>query len=300
MAYMSYTTNPYLPRLRMQAARKVLYESWGVRQVARYYGVSPGAISKWVQKARLLNGYTRQIPTNSPRPNHHPSELKQDIIDRIVGIRNERGRCAEIVHRQTLKENQIVSLSSVKRTLDRQGLIKKRSPWKKYHEYTQRPEVASVGDLVEIDTVHFFNYDGVTKFYVYTLLDVYSRWAWAVAVARMNTYTTIQFVKEAQKNAPFVFQQLQTDHGSEFSTFFSGNVGIPHRHIHLRSPNENGHLERFNRTIQEECLQKTRRTVSDYQKAILDYLPYYNTERMHLGINFQTPIELTKCFQAIE
>jgi len=28
-------------------------------------------------------------------------------------------------------------------------------------------------------------------------------------------------------------------------------------------------------------------------------LDYYNTERLHMGINFQTPIQLIKCFQAI-
>jgi len=29
------------------------------------------------------------------------------------------------------------------------------------------------------------------------------------------------------------------------------------------------------------------------------YLEYYNTERMHMGIDFKTPNYLIKCFQAI-
>jgi len=29
------------------------------------------------------------------------------------------------------------------------------------------------------------------------------------------------------------------------------------------------------------------------------YLNYYNTERLHMGIQFKTPNSLIKCFQAI-
>ncbi|KKT94859.1 MAG: hypothetical protein UW95_C0001G0133, partial [Parcubacteria group bacterium GW2011_GWC1_45_14] len=28
-------------------------------------------------------------------------------------------------------------------------------------------------------------------------------------------------------------------------------------------------------------------------------LEYYNTERLHMGIDFKTPISLVQCFQAI-
>ena len=38
---MSYTTNPYLPRLRMQTANLVIKDRWSVRQVARHTGVNP-------------------------------------------------------------------------------------------------------------------------------------------------------------------------------------------------------------------------------------------------------------------
>ena len=297
---MSYTTNPYLPKVRMQAARKVLHEGWGVRKTARYYGVSPGSIHNWTKKAGMYNGYTQQIPTMSSCPHSHPNALNPDVVNRIVEIRNDRGRCAEVVHKTMLEEGYSVSLSSVKRTLDRCGLTNKRSPWKRYHPPSERPQALYVGDLVEIDTIHSFIYTSKVKFFVYTLLDVYSRWAWADVVTKINTYASIGFVKNSQINAPFLFKTLQSDHGSEFSTYFTGNVGIPHRHIHVRSPNENGHLERFNRTIQEECFSKVPRNPDAYKKALSKYLHYYNNERMHMGIDFKRPVELTKCSQAID
>ncbi|HCU47457.1 TPA: hypothetical protein DIC39_00105, partial [Patescibacteria group bacterium] len=54
---------------------------------------------------------------------------------------------------------------------------------------------------------------------------------------------------------------------------------------------------RFNRTIQEECLNKIPQTLRVFRKEIPEYLHYYNTERLHLGLNLKTPIE---CVQAID
>lgn len=300
MACMPYTINPNLPKVRLQAAHKVLFRNWGVRQTARYYGVSPGSIHSWVKRARLCNGYTRQIPTKSSRPHYHPNALDLDIVQRIVEIRSDKGRCAEVVHRQMAEEGYSVSLSSVKRTLDRHGLTRKRSPWKRYHPPSDRSKAASAGDLVEIDTIHSFIYTSTVKFFVYTLIDVYSRWAWADVVRRINTYASVKFVREAQQRAGFQFSALQSDHGSEFSTYFTENVGVSHRHIHVRSPNENGHLERFNRSIQEECFSRVPKNPNAYKKVLPEYLHYYNHERMHMGIDFKRPIELTKCSEAID
>ncbi|HDZ85295.1 MAG TPA: hypothetical protein ENH35_01950, partial [Candidatus Moranbacteria bacterium] len=72
-----------------------------------------------------------------------------------------------------------------------------------------------------------------------------------------------------------------------------------HRHSRVRQPNDNSYLERFNRTLQEECLQKVKTNVRIFNRALPVYLEYYNTERLHMGIDFKTPIQLIKCFQAI-
>ena len=49
---------------------------------------------------------------------------------------------------------------------------------------------------------------------------------------------------------------MQSDNGLEFSEHFaqrlkSNNIAL--RHTRLGRPNDNAHIERFNRTIQEEC-----------------------------------------------
>ena len=215
----------------------------------------------------------------------------------IVVQRKKHNRCAEIVHRELQNQGIVVSLSSVKRTLKRQGLIRHRSPWKRWHFSESRPEAILAGDLVQIDTIHFVI--GNRRFYVYTLIDIASRWAYAKVSMRINTHNSLRFVKEAMVIAPFKFKMMQSDHGSEFSVWFTehlGKLGMSHRHIRVRKSNDNGHIERFNRTIQEECLNKTSYNPKAFQKAIMEYLPYYNNERLHLGLNFKTPVE---CVQAI-
>lgn len=292
--YMAYSKNPNLPKVRQQAVNLV-YQGWSTRKVARHFGIGSSTVSKWLKKDR--NWGLRPILTLSSRPYHHPKALSKKIIGTIVEQRRKRNRCAEVVHRELINQGINVSLSSVKRTLKRQGLIKRRSPWKRWHFTENRPEAVLPGDLVQIDTIHFVV--GKQRFYVYTLIDIASRWAYAKVSERINTHLSLRFVKEAMKLSGFKFKMMQSDHGSEFSTWFTENVGkisIKHRHSRVRKANDNGHIERFNRTLQEECLNKVNYNPKSFQKAIVEYLPYYNNERLHLGINFKTPLE---CVQAI-
>ena len=292
--YMAYSKNPFLPRVRMEAVNLV-YQGWKVRQAARHIGVSPGTVSKWIKKDH--NYGLRPIPTESSRPYHHPNELKQEIVDKIIKIRLKHNRCAEVIHQEMINLGLSVSLSSVKRTLTREGLIRKRSPWKRWHFEIKRPLALKPGDLVQIDTIHLIP----GKLYIYTLIDVFSRWAQALVSKRINTHRSLSFACNSEKIFPLSFAMIQSDHGSEFSTYFTENIrtrlGSSHRHSRVRKPSDNGHLERFNRTLQEECLKDYSMNFNTYKKIIPQYIHYYNNERLHLGLNLKTPIE---CFQAID
>jgi transposase InsO family protein len=286
-----------MPKLRAKAVGMVVM-GYGVREVARYFGYRPGTISKWVHK--VPKGGAREIPTGTSRPKHHPKETKNEIVRRIVEVRKlTDGRCAEVVHQMLANEGTKVSLSTVKRVLDRQGLTKKKSPWKRKWKPIERPYVTGEGELVEMDTIHL--YEGTKlKVYIYTLLDVHSRWAYAEASERINTHRTLDFVRRARRKAPFSVQCFQTDHGSEFSQNFTERVRVVHRHTRVRKPNDNAHVERFNRTIQEECLSKLPFSVEIINKNLPSYLKYYNEKRLHLGLNLKTPLQSLKCFQAID
>lgn len=265
-----------------------------MRKAARHIGVEPSTVSRWVRRVGWEN--IRTIPTLSSRPHRHPNELSPHIVQAAIDIRKSHGRCAEVVRQEMHDAGYSISLSSVKRTLNRYGLTKKRSPWKRYHAPMERPYVACPGDLVEVDTIHMGPHRP-GRLYVYTLLDVLSRWAWADVAMRITTHQSLRFVDVAQSKALFVFRTIQSDHGPEFSAYFTENVQVKgpiHRHSRVRQPNDNAHLERFNRTLQEECLRKIPQTLQAYKKEIPDYLHYYNNERLHLGLGLKTPQQVLR------
>lgn len=125
---MAYTTNPKLPRLRMQAVLMVR-RGQSIRAVARYYGYSHSTVSRWVHKAPFDGRET--IPTLRSKPKSHPRSLSKKVVTAVVAERLRTGRCAEVIHASLAKQGVVVSLSSVKRTLGRQELLKSRTKWRK-------------------------------------------------------------------------------------------------------------------------------------------------------------------------
>jgi putative transposase len=116
----------------------------------------------------------------------------------------------------------------------------------------------------------------------------------------MNAATSLKFVREAEKEAGFKFNMMQSDHGPEFGRWFVSQIKKSHRYTRIGKPNDNAHIERFNRTLQEECLDKISNDVSEINRQLKVYLQYYNSERLHMGISLHVPIQLiTKRFQAI-
>lgn len=288
--YMAYSNNPHLPRVRMEAV-KLVRMGWSTRKVARHLGFTHSAIVKWTQR---MPSRLRYLPTQSSRPHHHSQELDEAMTQRILEYRvKSKSRGAFFLHYLLKEEGCDISLSSVKRVL-RRNEMSRFSKWKKWHSYPPRPKPEAPGSLVEIDTIHEWL---PHRLYVYTLLDVCSRWAYASPILRIGADQSARFVRQAQEMAPFSFSTLQSDHGSEFSKWFTKKIlerGMSHRHSRIRTPNDNAHLERFNRTIQDECLRHIPFSLRSWQKEIPEYLRYYNTRRPHMGLNMKTPAEIVK------
>lgn len=291
---MAYTSNPKLPRLRMQAVLRVR-RGESIRAVARHLGYSHSTVVRWVAKAPFDGRET--IPTLRSKPKSHPRALAPEIVDAIVAERLAHKRCAEVIQATLAKRGVVVSLSSVKRTLKRQELIAPRK-WKRYRPPVARPPADAPGSLVQTDTIHFLDWQTKQKFYLYTVIDLHTRMAYAAVHDRISQRWSYQTLLEAKSLFGFSFQTVQADNGPEFSTWLKDMLrskGILLRHSRVRQSNDNAHIERFNRTIQQELLG-TRPLRGQVTQARLDeYIHYYNHDRLHMGIELQTPIEaLTK------
>jgi transposase InsO family protein len=288
---MPYTSNPKLPHLRMQAVLRVR-RGESIRAVARNLGYSHSTVVRWVARAPFDG--RESIPTLRSKPKSHPRMLAPEIVAAIVTERLTHGRCAEVVHATLAKRGVVVSLSSVKRTLKRQELIAPKSKWKRYRPPVARPPADAPGSLVQTDTIHFVDWSTKEKFYLYTVIDLHTRMAYAAVHTRLSQRWSYQTLLEAQSLFGFVFTTVQADNGPEFATWLKDMLkskAILLRHSRVRQSNDNAHIERFNRTIQQELLGTKPLRENVTQTLLNNYVRYYNHDRLHLGIELQTPYE---------
>lgn len=316
---MAYSNNPNLPRARASALRMLLQDGVPLGVVAKRYGVHRTTIYRWKNKWRELNkhveftnpnrptrpvsmsnkfSYCRWlIPTGSARPHTSPNALPNETVDRILTLRYELKKCAEVIwFYLTNNEGVCVSLSSVKRTLARNHEYDRPKHKKKlYRTNIKRPTVTKPGDLVEIDTVHLVDPNTRTRKYIYTVIDLATRMSYARVYPRLSPACAAETALLARDTFGFTFSVLQSDNGSEFGKFFRDRIsgaGITHRHTRPHRPNDNAHIERFNRTLRKECIgnyMSSHRTLDYVQNKLDKFLDYYNYNRIHLSLNCKTP-----------
>jgi transposase InsO family protein len=242
-----------------------------------------------------LAACTWRIPTKSSRPHSCKRAISLTVVERIRYYRRQYGRCAVIVHAYCVREGTAVSLATVRRVLNRLGLVMRRK-WKRgYRPPVARPDATKPGDLVQTDTVHLYNYATKGRTYLYTLVDVYSRWSYSEHHGVLSQALAAAVIRRGEAYAGFHFQMVQADNGPEFGAYFEKLLkarGSSVRHSRVRRPNDNAFVERFNRTIQEECTGSSGPVTKDLQGKVLAYLAYYNDERLHLGIQCRTPREM--------
>jgi len=169
-----------------------------------------------------------------------------------------------------------------------------------YRTYSKfkRPIAEKPGSLVQIDTTHYVNSD-YSRSYIYAVIDLYSRMAYAEFQPRISSLVTLDVVNRVQKYFPFNLEVIQTDNGQEFGQkflYYLNKQDIQLRHTRIRKPNDNAHIERFNRTIQEEYFRGMNPKPITANKKIKKYLKYYNFDRPHLGINCLTPDQMLRSF----
>lgn len=317
---MAYSNNPNLPRARATALRLLIADGLPAGMVANKCGVHRSTIWRWKQKWLELNQHVQftnpnrpsrpvslksklfackwRIATLSPAPHSFPRAICEQVVRRVLELRQLLKRCAEVIWNHITQADGIaISLSSVRRILRRhycfEGARKKRVR----PDNPKRPHPTYPGELVQTDTIHYICPLTYRRRYVYTVIDLYSRMAYAEVHSRILPGKATQVIARAQASFGFRFSMVQADNGPEFGCYFSqrlAGMGIAVRHSRLGRPNDNAHIERFNRTVQEECLGRLTYKTSNKQVQVqlTSYLDYYNHERVHLGLQLRKPIEM--------
>jgi transposase InsO family protein len=169
--------------------------------------------------------------------------------------------------------------------------LKKQKKLRKSKEFrAEKP-----GDLVEVDTVVKFAW-GVKR-YIVTAVDIHSRYSFAYCYKKHDSASTKDFIKKLETVAPFKIKSIQTDNGSEFCLYFRDYLkeqNIIHYWNYPGKPYRQGHIEKYNRTIQEEFVDQNEVLLDDtniFNQKLSDWLIWYNTKRFHWGLNLETPVD---------
>lgn len=213
------------------------------------------------------------------------------IIEKRVNLKH---RCAEIIKAELKKDNINVSTATIKRIIRKNNLSRKSPLIIIDGTKFPRPNIVDPGDMVQMDTIHYIDKDG-SRFFVYAAIDIATRFAFLKYSPRINTTSTVNAAKAMFKKMPFSIRLIQTDNGGEFSQGFhtflkTQNVLL--RKTRVRKPNDNAHVERFIRTVKEECFDRKLPERKYIQNQLSEYIQFYNHSRLHLGIDCLTPYEL--------
>lgn len=316
---MAYYRGKDIEKSRGNAIQEIILEKRSIAQVARRFGKNRSTIYRWIKKWRMQQNVLLEnpgrpsrslgkvfrwqsvkwnIPTLSSAPKTHPNALNADIISAILRVRQRKYECAEIIHYKLAKEGINISLSSIKRVIKRNELWRKK---RRYRWNEKRPLPTAPGELIQTDTVHYVNPLNHSKMYIYTVIDLYTRMAYAKISPNLSEKGAAETIFEAQKFMSFPFKMVQSDNGAEFQNHFQGRLnskGIKTRHSRVRHPNDDAHIERFNRTLRKECIGQynPNKNINFIDHKLNRFIRYYNYDRIHLGIGLKTPYEvLQRC-----
>ena len=317
---MAYSINPNLPKARATALQLLIQEKLSLQVVANRCGVHRSTIYRWRQKWLKINqnvqlaNYDRPnrtpgvkfrfaalswlIPTLSSRPIHSPNAVPEPVVELVLRLRRLLKRCAEVIWHHLISDNGVtISLSSVRRILKRHQYINGRRKQVRPSNPI-RPLVTKPGELIQADTIHYVCPYTKRRRYVYTVIDLYSRMAYAEVHGHIRPGMAAKAILRAMEQFGYSFNMVQTDNGLEYGHYFE-RVLKKHtdavKHSRLGRPNDNAHIERFNRTIQDGCLGRYldhKATNSQIQSRINKYLEFYNQKRVHLGLQLRTPAEM--------
>lgn len=319
---MAYSINPNLPKARAFAMRLLIREQLPVQLVANRCGVHRSTVWRWKRKWDKLNERiefgnpnrpsrpvsltnklsfcTWRIPTSISRPHTSPTAVSAELVRLVLAVRAQLKRCAEVVwHHLVTVLGVVVSLSSVRRILKRAGVASGRKN-RVRRDNPRRPVVTAPGELVQTDTIHHVDPKTGRRLYYYTVIDLYTRMTHVILVPKLNAGLAARTVLEAQRLWGFTISMVQADNGPEYGRYFEQQMkraNIQTRHSRLHRPNDNAHIERFNRTIQTESIGyywNKSVPLSSQQAKLTAWLEYYNTQRVHLGIQLLTPMQMLR------
>jgi transposase InsO family protein len=267
-------------------------QSRGKRQVLMALGIPKSSYYRWRQG--------QPYPGNRKRPWNRITPAEED---KILAVARES---PELSSRQlsawiTDNEGFAVSESTVYRILRREGLVKRQetqlSAAKEYHTKTTRPHQMWATDA------SYFRVVGWGYYYLVTVMDDYSRFILGWKLQKdMSANSLIEVVQKAvdatgMTDVPVEDRtKLLSDNGAGYVSRAFRNylnlVGIGHILAAPFHPQTNGKVERYQQSLKREVNQLPYDLPNQLDKAIADFVDYYNYRRYHKALGNVTPADV--------
>ena len=280
------------------------WKKYGLEAVEEAYGVKRRTLFLWQRKLREKQGRLEALNCGS----RAPKKIRQRrydwrMVEEITRLRFEHPNLGEKKLYPLLFEfclplklrcpkpvtiGRIIHDKGGIRTAPLRTNGKGKILPPKRHRVVRKPKdmvATHPGHLVALDTVERFVH-GIRR-YVITCEDINSRFAFAWGTTSHASKAAEEFFEQWQRIFPYPTTFVLTDNGSEFKKYFSARLGelqITHYHTYPRTPKMNAHVERFNRTIQEEFVDYHAVLLLEtatFNEKLMDWLLWYNTKRVH-------------------
>lgn len=272
----------------------------GVARTARENGTTARTVYRWRRRTTFVD--------RSSRPHHSPRRTPDDVEATIVGLRLELRWGPDL-----LGPYLALHPSTVHRVLRRHNAHRLSHLFPKpRRSFGQFPDLAP-GELIAIDTKALGSIErgggrrhhgegprgpNVGWRHLHVAIDLASRLVFAQLRATASNHDTIAFLRDASAffDARGIrVRRVLTDNGTAYKRSFdeaAASLGIRHTRTKPYHPWTNGRVERFMKTISEECLY-TRPLHSDQERALVIalYVAYYNAERPHTRLGGLSPLE---------
>lgn len=264
----------------------------GKRQALMVLGIPKSSYYRW--RRGQPDSRDRKRPWNRITPNEE---------DKILAVARES---PDLSSRQlaawiTDNESFAVSESTVYRILRREGLVKRQETQltaaKEYHTKTMRPHQMWATDA------SYFRVVGWGYYYLVTVMDDYSRFILAWKLQKdMSANSLIEVIQEAvdvtgMTEVPVEDRtKLLSDNGPGYVSRsfrdYLNLVGIGHILSAPFHPQTNGKVERYQQSLKREVNQLSYEAPSQLNKAITDFVDYYNYRRYHKALGNITPADV--------
>jgi transposase InsO family protein len=261
--------------------------------LSREFGVPREVLSRWWQRMQA-EGLAGLAP-RSRRP-HRSRPIAKRIVRRILQLRQRRlgpARIAAMVG---------VSAKTVHRVLTRHGQARLPKPRRRP---SRRYEKSRPGELLHVDIKLLPSLRDARYDFECAAVDDFSREAVVAIATEQTSAAATTFLEAVVHHLPYRVEAVLTDNALAFTmkhawhrdrlTRFEQacrSLGIAHHLLRPRRPQSNGKVERFFRTVDDECLAlQGQWTFRHRTRAIERFVWFYNHERPHLSLNGMTPVQ---------